>query len=134
MSNRSSRNPEQSGDGVEERLREHTSDMLRYALDAQLVGRFPNASVRRSLRGVCSEAQRSGMRAEQLLVILKDSWRRLPETRRIERSERDEALGQVITLCIREYYAADGVGEKDAREEAFPILNSARMTERQAQK
>ena len=45
------------------------------------------------------------MRAEELLVLLKDVWFGLPAIRRMKEGEAQSRLLQrVVTLCIREYY------------------------------
>jgi hypothetical protein len=53
---------------------------------------------------VCERARRDGIRAEHLLVVLKESWRELPERADLPRFEADEALGRVVSACINEYY------------------------------
>ncbi len=61
------------------------------------------------LRRVCDTARAHGLRAEHLVLLLKERWRELPEARRIPRQDAGDVLARVITACIREYYAeADG--------------------------
>ena len=67
------------------------------------------ADVEVPLRAVCARAHRSGLRVEQLLVLVKSAWRELPETRRVEAlASRDEQLDSVITALIEQYYRDDG--------------------------
>lgn len=62
--------------------------------------------LRTSLRQVCIDARRSGLRAEQLLVLVKDVWSGLPAgIVRLPSVHGDERLNYVITTCVDEYYA-----------------------------
>jgi hypothetical protein len=45
------------------------------------------------------------VRAETLLLAIKDRWRRLPESHGPGRLDAEVTLAAVITRCIREYYA-----------------------------
>lgn len=62
------------------------------------------AALRAALRDVCERARRDGIRAEHLLIVLKESWRELPERAALPRFDADEALGRVVSACINEYY------------------------------
>ena len=78
---------------------------LRTALQAQLRrGLAPDESTRRAVALFCAEAKRRDLRAEQVLVLLKDVWRTLPEVRRLRRTQREPALAQLTTLAIRTFY------------------------------
>lgn len=69
--------------------------------------------LRESLREVCSEARRSGLRAEQLLVLIKEVWAGLPVgISRVQAVHGDERLSYVISTCVDEYYG-DGAGRSD---------------------
>src|ERR1700733_8327546 len=62
--------------------------------------------VRRALRALCDDARAAGVRAEQLVIAIKQGWSSLHSDRPRARSDGpDELLNQVITLCIDEYYA-----------------------------
>ena len=51
------------------------------------------------------EAHEKGIRAEQLLVIMKDMWHSLPALQELGDSERQAVLLQeLITHCIQRYY------------------------------
>jgi hypothetical protein len=63
-----------------------------------------NREVRELLARACDTARENGLRAEHLLLVLKESWRELPEMRCLNRSEAEDALSRTITLCIEEYY------------------------------
>ena len=82
--------------------------MLRAVAErAQLGGRDrrDGAEAGEPMRAVCFAARRCGLRAEQLLIVLKDAWRRLPEARRLDGYQSEEVLTDVIQDCIEEYYA-----------------------------
>lgn len=61
--------------------------------------------LRDALCTAADEARAKGIRAEQLLVALKEIWHALPEVRGAQGSvEQRKLLQQVISRCIREYY------------------------------
>lgn len=67
--------------------------------------------LRASLQEICAEARRAGLRAEQLLVLIKDVWSALPAgLSRVQSVHGDERLNYVISTCVDEYYAG-GAGE-----------------------
>jgi hypothetical protein len=72
----------------------------------------PNAerrNLRIALRAVCAEARGSGLRAEQLLVIIKDVWSALPAgIAHVPSVHGDERLNYVISTCVDEYYGHFG--------------------------
>jgi len=60
-----------------------------------------------ALQCIATEAREKQMRAEQLLVVLKDIWYSVPQIAQAPQGEQQNRLLQrVVTLCIREYYAA----------------------------
>jgi hypothetical protein len=63
------------------------------------------AQLQLALREIAVEAREKRMRAEQLLIQLKDIWFELPEISRApEGDEQNRLLQRVVTLSIREYY------------------------------
>ncbi len=78
---------------------------LRCGLQAQL-GPLPNGELRHTMRLLCDEARRRGLRAEQVIVLLKEAWASLPEVQALSHNQRSEALSPIVTLCINEFYAA----------------------------
>jgi hypothetical protein len=65
-----------------------------------------NAALRRSIRALADDARSRGLRAEQLVVALREAWQTLPEARAItSRASRVELAAVVIGICIDEYYA-----------------------------
>ena len=97
-------------------LPELAAGMLRSVADrARRAGdRRDGVELGEPMRAVCYTARRCGLRAEQLLVVLKDAWRRLPEVRRLNRYESEELLTGVIHDCIEEFYA-DGPRKEATR-------------------
>lgn len=81
---------------------------LRTALQAALrAGARDDDGVRRAVALFCGEARRREMRAEQVLVLLKETWRTLPEVRRLGRAQRELTLAHLTTLAIRTFYESD---------------------------
>lgn len=73
--------------------------------------------LRAALRQVCVDARRSGLRAEQLLVLIKDVWSGMPAgISRVKALHGDERLNYVISTCVDEYYAAETNDEGNERE------------------
>jgi hypothetical protein len=61
--------------------------------------------LRPALSAVCSDARRAGLRAEQLLVLIKEVWSALPAgPSRVQTVHGDERLNHVISVCGDEYY------------------------------
>ena len=64
----------------------------------------PDQRARQALDAVCALARRDELRIEQLLILLKDAWRHLPEVQRASRLDADVTLARVITHCIKGFY------------------------------
>ena len=59
----------------------------------------------RVLRQVVTEARNRQIRAEQLILILKNVWDSLPDARyAIDREAQTQIRQRLITLCIKAYY------------------------------
>lgn len=81
---------------------------LRAIIQASLQDCGPGWDLRRALRTLCDVARREGHGVEQLLPMLKQAWRSLPEVRELPPgSERDALLSRIISTCIEEFYAAE---------------------------
>jgi hypothetical protein len=68
-------------------------------------GDFDQSALREELRAVCAEAKRSGVRAEQVLIAVKEIWAVLP----VARDVASDAMGKpfinaVVTMTLDEYY------------------------------
>jgi hypothetical protein len=79
---------------------------LRGALQA-LVGDYaPPGDLRRAIVLMCDEARRNGLRAEQLVITIKQAWESIPEVcRHVSVEQRTRVLSGVVTMCIDEFYA-----------------------------
>lgn len=73
------------------------------------------SDLRLSLRQVSTEARQSGLRAEQLLVLIKEVWSGLPGAAvRAPSMHGDERLNYVISTCVDEYYGHIPLGNEGA--------------------
>jgi hypothetical protein len=60
------------------------------------------------LREASALARQRGTSAERLLVEFKLLWYALPEVRALRPLQQAEALGELVTFCIRAYFDGDG--------------------------
>ena len=81
-------------------------DVLRSAVAAAAHGgRYPTAwEDGEPMRELCAAARANDVRAETLLLAIKDRWRRLPQSHGASRMDGEITLAAVITRCIKEYY------------------------------
>lgn len=64
-----------------------------------------NPELSRVLRHVVTEARNRQIRAEHLIVILKNVWDSLPDAQyAIDREAQVQVRQRLITLCIKAYY------------------------------
>jgi hypothetical protein len=78
---------------------------LRVALAEHARGhRPPGAELQGLLREASDNARRRGITAERLLVEFKLVWYALPEVRALRPPQQSEALGELVTACIRAYF------------------------------
>jgi len=100
----------------ETQVRDLTRPLLHEILADARAGTRPDR-VRQGLREACEAARGHGLQAEDLLVIVKQSWREVSDDDVLEGQRRrastpssatqarsDEALAEVITMCIKEFY------------------------------
>jgi hypothetical protein len=65
------------------------------------------STLKAELGSVCIEAHRLGMLAEELVIAIKDAWRRIPEARSYERPLGvDSILSECVTTALDEFYRA----------------------------
>ncbi|MDQ2931220.1 MAG: hypothetical protein M3Y05_10450 [Gemmatimonadota bacterium] len=91
-------------------LAPHDLEELRIAIERSLCeGEIRDANetavddeLRRSLRTACATARLQRVRAEQLLMDVKQIWMSIPSMLATRTTER---LGEIVTACIDEYYA-----------------------------
>jgi hypothetical protein len=102
------------GDG-KARVRDLTRRVLRGVLGETRSGSSLRAGVREDVREACDAAREHGLRAEELLVVVKQSWRDVSDADFAEgagstapssatQARRDQVLTEVITMFIREFY------------------------------
>ena len=63
-----------------------------------------STALRPCLRPVVDEAHAAGLHAEQLLAMMKESWRSRPVPPGEHRELARKQLDGIITLCIKEFY------------------------------
>jgi len=79
---------------------------LRAVLGRSVAERNHTDGLRDLLCRATEEARAKGIRAEQLLIILKDIWYTLPEVVSASSADVENALLQdLVSRCIHEYYA-----------------------------
>ena len=84
---------------------------LRRALLAPPDSAEGEVELRRTIRALADAARGRGLRAEQLVVALREAWTTLPEARAITpRSRRAEVAAHLVGVCIDEYYAGAKAG------------------------
>jgi len=104
----------------ETQLRDLTRPLLHEILADVRAGTRPDR-VRQGVREACDAARGHGLQAEDLLVIVKQSWREVSDDDVLEEQRRrastpssatqarsEEALAEVITMCIKEFYRPSG--------------------------
>lgn len=68
--------------------------------------RSGDAAFERAVSAVCAEAHRLDLRAEELLVALKQAWSQLATTRARHLGDRDgDVLREVVTSSIKQFFA-----------------------------
>ena len=78
---------------------------LRDALAAHARGVRPAASeLQALLHEASANARARGIPAERLLVEFKLLWYALPEVRALRPPHQTDALGELVTMCIRAYF------------------------------
>lgn len=65
----------------------------------------PSAVLRAEIGELARAARAAGLRPEQLITIVKESWGALPEVRRAtDEMGMHDRLSGIITVCIREFF------------------------------
>src|SRR5688572_28687147 len=82
-----------------------TDRTLELALNSD--GGTQNFDLKRAMRALGEEAGRQGMRAEELIVLFKNTWQGRPELQRMSREETGRFFDSVVTMCVEEYYDGD---------------------------
>lgn len=101
--------PKECGDSLSplagsESLRELARLALHGAILASERASDSDGPVRVLLRRACDFARAREIQVEKLLILIKESWHELPESRRRSHSDSQVMLARVVSLCIEEYY------------------------------
>jgi hypothetical protein len=84
-----------------------TTHAIRLALGAP--GQNDGEDVRSAVRTLCADARRLGMRPEELVVLIKMTWRTHPQTCALTRTEAGKLLEEIVSMCIDEYFRGNVV-------------------------
>jgi hypothetical protein len=85
-------------DALSEQVRPLSGMYLTPSLDAQ-------AALHRAVRNVCGEARRLDLRAEEMLVALKQAWSQLAPVRARHLGDRDgDVLREVVSTAIEVFF------------------------------
>lgn len=77
-------------------------------------GTYDQSALRDELRAVCEDARQRGLRAEQLLIAVKEIWANEPIARDIARNAGGTPfLTQVVTMALDAYYAISNPASND---------------------
>jgi len=60
--------------------------------------------VRDAVRRLCADARRQGVRPEELVVLVKMTWRAHPQISGQPRNHASPPLEHIISMCIDEYF------------------------------
>jgi hypothetical protein len=96
--------PSSHGDGLDGELRRLAHIVVFGGLQSRRLNRSHDETMEATLRRLCQVARARGLRVEQVILLLKDAWRELPDERREARDIHGKVLAGVITQCIEEYY------------------------------
>lgn len=67
-------------------------------------GETLNAGLQQAIKAVCLEARRQGLRAEELIILLKKTWHSHPELHTRSSKETTRLFESVVTMCVEEFY------------------------------
>ena len=89
----------------QEALSLSTVRALRRLLHAFRDGWLVEARLADAARMIAEDAHRDGLRAEQMVIAIKDVWSELPEVRgSAQVVDVQRLLSQLVTRCIHEFY------------------------------
>jgi hypothetical protein len=82
-------------------------EALESAMRVYLTTGTSPATLEPALMRIAAEARDKQLRAEHLLMALKDVWYSLPSVARADTPEDQNAILQrIVTLCVRSYYVS----------------------------
>ena len=65
----------------------------------------PDDDTHDAVRSVCAVARANEVPAESLILAIKAGWRQFPQGHGLTRLDAEVTLAELITMCIKEYYA-----------------------------
>ena len=83
-------------------LKTATTQTVELALQPN--GEALSADLQRAIQAVCLEARRQGLRAEELIILLKKTWHSRPELQTRSSKETTRLFESVVTMCVEEFY------------------------------
>ena len=89
------------------RLRDVSYEDLLRALRAVARGDSSDGEIQIAIETACATARAQGVAAEQLVIVLKECWRQLPEVHRLQGRDAYETRARLVTMCIDAYYAPE---------------------------
>jgi hypothetical protein len=111
MTNQDDGNPTLSGTGQIVNLDDLAMRMLQRLVHLTVRGDgsdgHADVELNEMLRRACRAARHAGLHAEQLVIVLKDAWIRVPATARHQGRDVQAAFDRLVTLSIDEYYRAE---------------------------
>ncbi len=82
--------------------------VVRTAIEQHLQRKTSEVELRGALRALARDAHARSLRAEELIVVLKQMINTLPAVQQIQdRRERDELVRELVSTCIDVYYERD---------------------------
>jgi hypothetical protein len=79
-----------------------TTHAIRLALGAPVEA--DATDLRSAVQVLCADARRLGVRPEELVVLVKMTWRSHPDVCAMPRHRVSPMLDQVVAMCIEEYF------------------------------
>ena len=83
-----------------------TTHAIRLALGAPVED--TGKDLRHAVEVLCADARRLGLRPEELVVLVKMTWRNHPDVCAMPRHTMSATLDQVVAMCIEEYFRSSG--------------------------
>jgi hypothetical protein len=76
-----------------------------------------NAAVQRAIRVICTESHRLGLRAEELIIGIKQAWLQLAPVRARHLGDRDgDVLREVVSNSIEVFFEARETSARERRD------------------
>jgi plasmid replication initiation protein len=80
-----------------------TTYAIRLALGTPEQG-DPGRALHDAVQRLCADARRLGMRPEELVVLVKMTWRTHPAIIDLPRNQASHVLDHIVSMCIEEYF------------------------------